>query len=339
MPRPALAPRSLRLPEAVETILPGLMLALGLAALALGVQRLAGVTALSPLILGVGFGILLRNLAGPIAGTGPGLTFAMRRLLRLGIVLLGLQITLAQVAAVGLGGLAAITLTLVLTFVATKAMGRMLGVDARLSELIAAGTAVCGASAILAANTVTRGRDEDVAYAVASITVLGTASMLLLPLLAGPLGLSDEIYGLWAGASVHEVAQAVGASFAQGDVAGQSGTVAKITRVMLLAPLIMAMGLVAARRGGGSGARAPAPWFALGFLAMIGVNSVVDLPAGFRDGMGMLTAFLLTVALVAMGLETDLRRLRAVGLRPLLLGVMASVFVAVTALALILLLV
>jgi Predicted membrane protein len=338
MPRPALVTRPLRLPAAIKSVLPGLGLAAGLALLALAIQRSAGIAGLSPMILGVGFGILLRNIAGPIPGTGPGLHFAMRRLLRLGIVLLGLQITLGQVAAVGIGGLLAIALTLALTFVATKAMGRLLGVDPRLSELIAAGTAVCGASAILAANTVTRGRDEDVAYAVACVTVLGSAAMLTLPMLAAPLGLTAETYGLWVGASVHEIAQVVGAAFAQGEVAGQSGTVAKIARVMLLAPLIMTMGLFAARRGGASGARAPAPWFALGFLAMIGLNSVIELPEGLRQSTATATSFLLTIALVAMGLETDIRRLRATGLRPLLLGALATLFVSLTALGLILLL-
>ncbi|WP_237685038.1 YeiH family protein [Szabonella alba] len=338
MPRTALVPRRFRLPAADGSILPGLALALGLALLALALQRAAGIPGLGPMILGVGLGIVLRTCAGPIPQTGPGLRFAMRRLLRLGIVLLGLQVTVAQVAAVGLGGLVAITLTLALTFVVTRAVGRAMGVDGRLCDLIAAGTAVCGASAILAANTVTRGRDEDVAYAVACITLLGTASMLLLPLLAAPLGLTPEIYGLWVGASVHEVAQVVGAAFAQGDVAGQSGTVAKIARVMLLAPLVMAMGLMAARRGGGSTGRAPMPWFALGFIAMILLNSVIDLPDVLRQTTGSVTTVLLTVALVAMGLETDLSRLRAVGLRPLLLGVFATLFVSATALVLILLL-
>ncbi|WP_236638439.1 YeiH family protein [Mangrovicoccus ximenensis] len=190
----------------------------------------------------------LRNTAGVHAGLAPGIGFALKKLLRLAIVLLGLQLTLAQIGGIGPGGIAAIVLTLAATLAFTKAMGRVLGVEPRLAELIAAGTSVCGASAILACNTVTRGRDEDVAYAIACVTVFGSLSMILFPLLAGPLGLAPQDFGLWAGASIHEVAQVVGTAFAGGEAAGQTGTIAKLSRVILLAPVVLSLGLMARRR-------------------------------------------------------------------------------------------
>ena len=319
----------------LRRLAPGVGLAVLLALVATGVQRASGIAGLSPLVIAMVLGMGLRNSFGALPGTQAGITFSMRRILRFAIILLGFQLTLSQVAAVGAQGIAVIVLTLVCTFLFTKAMGRAMGVERRLAELIAAGTSVCGASAVIATNTVTRGADEDVAYAIACVTVFGSLSMLLFPLLAGPLGLGPQSYGLWSGAAIHEVAQVVAAAFAQGAEAGQAGTVAKLSRVILLAPLILSLGFWAVRRGTGAGAeggpvqaKAPMPWFVLGFIAVVALNSLVHLPDLWQGRMVTATAFLLTVALAAMGLETDFRKLRAKGLRPLALGALAWVFVS-----------
>lgn len=322
---------------------PGLGLAALVAAAAMGLQRASGLAALSPLVLALVIGALIRNLAGPIPAAAPGLGFAMKRVLRAAIVLLGFKLTLAQLAAIGLPGVVIVTLTLSATFLFTKLMARELGVEPRLGELIAAGTSVCGASAVIACNTVTRGSDEDVAYAIACVTIFGTASMVLMPLLAGPLGLGAQAYGIWVGASVHEVAQVAGAAFAQGEVAGQAGTVAKLSRVVLLAPLILILGRFAAARARGEGAegpgtgRAPTPWFVFGFLGVVALNSLgAPLPETLRGGLATTTDLMLTLALAAMGLETDIRRLRLKGLRPLALGALAWAFISGLGLALVL---
>lgn len=320
-------------------VMPGLSLATGLAAAALVLLAVAGVTGLSPLIVAMVLGMAVRNLFGPLRGASPGVAFAMRRVLRAAIVLLGFQITFAEAASVGLAGLAVIAALLAATFVFTRAAGRVLGVDAGLSELIAAGTAVCGASAVLACNTVTRAADEDVAYAVACVTVFGSLSMVAMPMLAGPLALEAEAYGLWVGAAVHEVAQVVAAAFAQGEAAGQAGTVAKLSRVMLLAPLVLTLGALARRRHRGNGSSAaasvPVPWFVFGFIGVVAANSAFGLPAGWHEGIALSTSFMLTVALAAMGLETDMRALRRKGLRPLLLGAAAAFFIAAAGLVLV----
>lgn len=316
-------------------ILPGLSLALALALVALAVQRLSGIAALSPLVVAMVLGMAVRNLAGTPAMLRPGIAFCLRRILRLAIVALGFQLTLGQLRQIGLAGLGLIVATLVLTFLFTRRAGRWLGVGPELSELIAAGTAVCGASAVIATNTVTRGSDEDVAYAIACVTVFGSASMLLFPLLGAALGLDGAQYGIWVGASVHEVAQVVGAAFQRGPEAVQAATVVKLGRVMLLAPLILALGAAARRRGAEGQGRAPTPWFVLGFVAVMLANSAWPLSPGARAAAGLATSFLLTVALAAMGLETDIRRLRARGVRPLALGAAGWVFVSALALGLV----
>jgi uncharacterized integral membrane protein (TIGR00698 family) len=316
---------------------PGILLVAAIAATAVLLQRSFGVVALSPLIISIAIGILVRNTVGLPAAAVPGIKFALRRVLRFAIILLGLQLTVADVGAIGGAGLLAIVATMVATFLFTKWVARYVGVDCKLAELIAAGTSICGASAVIATNTVTRARDEDVAYAVACVTVFGSISVILFPILANAMQLSAETYGLWTGATIHEVAQVVAAAFQGGEAAGQAGTVAKLTRVILLAPLILTLGLFAARRSGGrSEAAAPVPWFVFGFLALVAVNSLVTIPPEAHAAIVTTTAFLLSMALAAMGLETDIGKLRAKGWRPLALGAIATVFISAFGLAAIL---
>jgi uncharacterized integral membrane protein (TIGR00698 family) len=301
-----------------------------MAGAAFALREIPGVGTFSPLILAILIGIAFHNAIGTPARAKPGVTFALRRILRLAIVLLGLQLTAAQVAAVGAGGIAIIVLTLVATFIFTVWLGRMIGVERKLAELIAAGTSICGASAVIATNTVTQANDEDVAYAVACVTVFGSLAMFVYPLLPGLLHLSPHAYGLWAGASIHEIAQVVAAAFQDGGEAGEFGTIAKLSRVMMLAPVVIALGLMASRRAGcgGTTARPPLPWFVLGFIALVGVNSIVTVPPGAKEIIVTATTFLLAMALAAMGLETDIAKLRAKGVRPLFLGLAAFLFIA-----------
>ncbi|MBK1664415.1 hypothetical protein CKO38_01080 [Rhodospirillum rubrum] len=317
--------------------LPGLGLALAVAGGGFLLHRLPGLDRVSPLIVSIILGMAFNSLWGTPDWAAAGLKVALRRLLRLAVVLLGLQITLDQLAALGVSGMAVIVLTLLLTFFLTKALGRLIGVERKLAELIAVGTAVCGASAVVAANTVTQAEDEDVAYAIACVTVFGTLAMILYPVLAGALGLGPAAYGLWTGASIHEIAQVLAAGFQHGPQAGEAATVAKLARIALLAPLVLAMGLWKSRGADTSakGARPPIPWFVVGFIVMIGVSSLVHPSVAVSQGAATLTSVLMTVALAAMGLETSLGKLRARGLRPLLLGAASWMVVGLGALALV----
>jgi uncharacterized integral membrane protein (TIGR00698 family) len=319
---------------------PGLVLTAAIAAAAFGLRQIPYVSVLSPIILSIAIGMVFHNIIGTPAMAKPGVTFSMRRLLRFAIILLGLQLTASQLVEVGASGLAIIAATLTATFLFTVQLGRLIGVDRQLSELIAAGTSICGASAVIATNTVTRAPDEDVAYAVACVTVFGSIAMFVYPLFPGLLHLDPHAFGLWSGASIHEIAQVVAAAFQDGRDAGEFGTIAKLARVTMLAPVVMSLGFIAARQAriGGhaqSTARAPLPWFVLGFIALVGVNSLVAIPAEMRSVIVTLTTFLLSMALAAMGLETDIRKLYAKGLRPLLLGASAFLFISSFSLVLI----
>lgn len=324
----------------LASLVPGVLLTAAIAGAALALRQLPGVGMFSPMILAILIGILIRNALGTPAIAKPGIVFSMRRILRAAIILLGFQLTVGQIIAVGADGLAVIVVTLLATFIFTVQAGRLFGVSPQLAKLIAAGTSICGASAVIATNTVVRASDEDAAYAVACVTIFGTIAMFLYPLLPALLNLDAQTYGLWAGASIHEIAQVVAAAFQGGQAAGEFGTIAKLARVTMLAPLVIALGVIATRRASASGesagaASVPLPWFVLGFIALVGLNSLISIPDETRAMIVVATAFMLSMALAAMGLEIDLRKLRSTGLRPMMLGAAAFAFIASFSLALI----
>src|SRR6202030_1731151 len=226
-----------------------------------------------PMILSIMIGIVFHNTVGTAAWAKAGVTFSLRRLLRLAIILLGLQLTSSQVIEIGGRGLGIVVATVLATFVFTVWIGKLLGVERKLAQLIAAGTSICGASAVIATNTVTNGDDEDVAYAVACVTIFGSIAMFAYPLLPTLLHLDPHGFGLWSGASIHEIAQVVAAAFQDGKRAGEFGTIAKLSRVMLLAPVVIVLGWLASRKGASddgastASSRPPMPWFVLGFIA------------------------------------------------------------------------
>ena len=323
-------------------ILPGLLLTSLVAGTSFAIRMLPGMTTFSPLILSMVIGIAYHNIVGTAAWARQGVTFSLRRLLRLAIILLGLQLTTSQVIEIGGRGLGIIAASVLATFAFTIWTGKWLGVAPKLAQLIAAGTSICGASAVIATNTVTNADDEDVAYSVACVTVFGSVAMFSYPLLRGLVHLDPQSFGLWAGASIHEIAQVVAVAFQDGQKAGEFGTIAKLSRVMLLAPMVVAIGFMAARgtkrrtpEAGKPSALPPLPWFVLGFVAMVGINSLVAIPPDARAWIVAATTFLLSVALAAMGLETDIGKLASRGLRPALLGAFAFLFIAAFSLTLI----
>ncbi|MBB6412520.1 YeiH family protein [Mesorhizobium sangaii] len=309
-------------------VVPGIVLVAMITGVAFSARNLSGFALFSPMILAVVAGMIYSNVLGTPAHAKVGIAFSQRRLLRFAIVLLGFQLTLGQVVSIGAGGVGIVALTLGSTFLFTITLGRLIGVDAKLAQLIAAGTSICGASAIVASNIVTDARDEDVTYAVASITLFGTVAMLGFPLLAPVLGLDQHAFGLWAGASIHEVAQVIGAGFQNGTQSGEIATVAKLTRVAMLAPMVIALGLMARRKSSSqSAARPPMPWFVAAFVAVVALNSLVTVPPEVKSAMALATTIMLTMGLAAMGLQADISQLRSRGLRPLALAFSAFLFI------------
>jgi uncharacterized integral membrane protein (TIGR00698 family) len=333
--RPAPGPLRAR-GRAVARTLPGLLAVAAATALAYAVAGL--VTGLNPSTVAVVLGALLVNLRLHRPLLHAGTRFAGHRLLRIAVVLLGLQLALPQLVALGVPGLAVVLVTVAITFTGTRLLGRLLRVPPARSLLVATGFSICGASAVAAMAPVADGEDDDTGIAVALVTLCGSLAILLLPLLRVPLGLDPAAFGSWVGASVHDVGQTV-ATADRVPGALTAAVVVKLTRVVLLAPLVAGVA-VAARRGRSTaapreaGRRPPVvPLFVAGFLAAIAVASAGVLPAAVLSAAHVVQGVLLTAALVGLGTGISLAVLRRTGGRALVLGLLAWLLVAAVAYA------
>ncbi|WP_116042638.1 YeiH family protein [Amycolatopsis palatopharyngis] len=313
---------------APRNLLPGLTLvAVGVAVAFL--VNLA-VPALSALTIAVVLGVVAGNLPRVPDATSAGVRWATRRLLRGGVVLLGLQLAVPQVLQLGAGTILAVVLTVAISFLGTLGLGRLLHVPHGLSVLVATGFSICGASAIAAMEGVVKRKDSDVATAVALVTLYGSLAIVAVPLLGPMLGFTGVGLGEWAGLSVHEVAQVVAAASPAGAAAVATATVVKLSRVVLLAPMVATVSMVQ-RRGtpAESGSRPPlVPLFVLGFLAMVALRTVDVLPTGALDVAKVLTTLLLAGALFGLGCAVRVRALIRTGPRALLLGLFSTLLVA-----------
>jgi uncharacterized integral membrane protein (TIGR00698 family) len=317
---------------ALAPLLPGLLVVAAATVVAFGVQGL--LPALTASTVAVALGAVVRSTGAFRPSWKPATGFAARRLLRIAVVLLGLQLPLAGVAALGFGGIALVLGVVVVTFFGTQLIGRALGLPPARSLLVATGFSICGASAIAAVRPATDADDEDTTTAIALVTLCGTLAIVLLPLLRGPFGLDVQQFGAWAGASVHDVGQAV----ATGDrVPGALATVVvvKLSRVLLLAPLVA---LVALRRrrtaGAGTAQRPPVlPLFVAAFVAAVALRATGLLPEELLGGAQRVQSVLLVAALFALGTGIDVPHLVRTGGRSLVLGLSSWVLVAGVALA------
>jgi len=322
-----------------QEVIKGVLLVGGLAASTIVLQHGTGLKTLSPLILAIILGIFVRNTIGVAPVFQPGIRFSLKRILRLAIILLGLRLSLIEVMTVGSTGLLIVGVTLVSTFWFTCWLGKRLGINTKLTQLIAAGTSVCGASAVVATNSVVEGTEEDTAYAVAMVTAFGSIAMLLYPVLPALLQLTPEAFGVWCGASIHEVAQVVAAAFQHGVVSGELATIAKLSRILFLAPMIVLLGIFSVKSKSVeqklSWQQLPIPWFILFFLVVVVMNSLQLIPEMLKALLIQTNYFFLTLSLAAMGLETNLHKIKQSGIKPVYLAGASWMFLASLSLVLI----
>ncbi|HBZ62963.1 MAG TPA: putative sulfate exporter family transporter, partial [Acidimicrobium sp.] len=267
-----------------------------------------------------------------------GLGFAARNLLRLGIVLLGLQLSFSQVRELGAPGLVLVIVVVAATFTGTQWLGKKMGLSPGLSLLVATGFSICGASAIAAMRPVSDADDDDMAYAIALVTICGTLAIFLLPAIGEIIGFSGAQFGSWVGASVHDVAQTVATAASGNDDAQDAAIVVKLTRVMLLAPLVAAVSFTLRRKlshtnitdSNTQKAKLPpiVPLFIIGFIAAISINSSFNLPSELVSNVKWLEKSLLACALAGLGAGVDIKKLRRVGTRPLALGLISWMLIA-----------
>ncbi len=348
VPPPSASPRK-SVGHALRRTAPGLLTAAAAVAVAYLVHAL--LPAVPVLTAAVALGLLAANLPGTATAAAgswrPGLALAAKRFLRIGIVLLGLKVSLVDIAGLGWMALALIVVLVLASFAGTYAICKLFRLPREEPLLIASGFSICGVSAIGAMAAVRRSRTADTVVPIALVTLCGTLAIAALPLAGGLLGLPPEVFGTWAGASVHDVGQVVATAQTAGTAALAAAVVVKLARVVLLAPMTAAAGLLARRAwagadeaangsaAGGSGTRPPlVPLFVLGFLAMILVRTTGLLPETLLEAAGGLQELLFAAALFGLGAGVRVGTLFASGIRAVAAALASWAWVAGLGLAL-----
>jgi uncharacterized integral membrane protein (TIGR00698 family) len=315
-------------------IVPGLTLTVAITALVLGIAQFT--PTVSPLLLAIVVGAVLANCVPLPQRVQPGLQFSAKRLLRVGVALLGLQLTFADILGLGPAVIAVVVAIVALGIGGTMVMGRLLGLSWTQRLLIACGFSICGAAAAAAVDGVVDAEDEEVVTAIALVVVFGTIMIGALPLLSNVLGHDERAAVIWAGGAVHEVAQVVATGGAIGGAALTVAVVVKLARVVLLAPVLAVIGWQVRRREDTApGTRRPPliPLFVVAFLACAALRTTGLLPESALATAKLLQTALLTAAMFALGAGVRLAALRRVGPRPLILALLSTVWVAGIALA------
>ncbi|MGL4240695.1 MAG: YeiH family protein [Beijerinckiaceae bacterium] len=315
--------------EAVTRNAPGVLLSAGVAVAAVlaepAMKRLTGGFSLPAMVIALFIGIALNRLAAD-ARFQPGITWCVKKLLRIAIGLLGLRIALGDILGLGLGTLVLVVVSMVVTIAATIWLARFFGQEAGYGALAGAANAVCGASATLATSTVVpqyRNKDADTAFTVVMANAISTVVMLAYPPLCVWLGLTAQETGVMLGATIHDMAQVVGAGYAVSDPVGNTSVVVKLFRVFLLLPVVLAIGWWFTRQGGAAGeAKVPPPVFAIVFLVLVLVNTaamampqLLPLYLPVKAALGEVSKWGLLLAIAALGLGTSVTAILAVGWR------------------------
>ena len=305
------------------------VIAIGVA-LAYSVNKFEG--AISPLFMSMVFGLILVNTVGWSEEGKEASTFAAKRCLRFGVVLLGFQISIDKFIAVGPRGLIAVVVIVSGVFLGLRAAARRAGLSDSLSTLIAGGFAICGATAIAAISSTRKSEERDVSYAVAVVALCGTLSVFVIPFIAHLFSSSDATAGAWIGAAVHDVGQVIATASLMSPEALDSAVIVKLTRVVLLIPLILFLSAKSAEK---KSLRSATPTFVLGFVVCALLVNALPLSDSTISFGKELSKIFLSIGLFGMGLGVKWSSIRALGAKPLLIGLSAWVVCGVFALGVI----
>lgn len=321
-------------------ILPGLVLSLGLAAIARFLEGLLTIHIIGASVIALFLGMIINTFFRP-KWLKPGLKFTSKKVLKLAIILLGASLSVRVILEVGKLSLVVMCFTLLTCFGGGYLIGRALKLNWKISNLISAGTGICGGSAIAAIAPVIDAEDTDIAYAMSATFLFDMAMILLFPIMGQAMGLSDMAYGLWAGTAVNDTSSVVAAGYAFSEAAGDFATMVKLTRTLSIIPTVLVFAFInlrLKRRAGQENAEGKKvsilklfPWFILGFLALAAVNSFGLIPAAVSTGAKDVSKFLMVSALAAIGLNTSLKDMKRSGIRPMIHGFIISALVVIVA--------
>jgi uncharacterized integral membrane protein (TIGR00698 family) len=306
----------------------GLLLAMGIALVAWYLGH--AVPLIGGPVFGIVLGIAVRNLLSPPESFNPGIQFASKQVLQWSIIALGFGLSLTQVAKTGLQSLSVTLVTMTTAFVTAVVLGRLMKVDNKLQVLIGVGTAICGGSAIAAVTPIIKPDDHDTAFAISTIFLFNVVAVLLFPLLGHALHLSDLGFGTWAGTAINDTSSVVAAGYSYSKAAGDFATIVKLTRATLIIPICLILAIVVAvrekRAAKQSGVASDFslsrifPWFILWFLVASAARTAGFVPVSIQPLLHLAAEFMIIVALTAIGLSANLRKMASAGARPILLG-------------------
>ena len=333
--------------KTISELCPGVLFALLIAFIAKFLESLLPIHLIGASVIALFIGMVINYFWTPTPHIQKGLQFTSKKILKFAIILLGASLSIGTILEVGKMSLTVMVFTLLTCFGGGYIVGKALGLNWKLSNLISAGTGICGGSAIAAIAPVIEADDHDIAYAMSATFLFDMAMILLFPILGQMLGLSDMAYGLWAGTAVNDTSSVVAAGYAYSEAAGDFATMVKLTRTLAIIPTVVIFALVQMRLkkkellAMGQNVNAASkvnlakvfPWFILGFLAMALINSLGFIPVSLSNLLKELSKCLMIAALAAIGLNTGFHEMRQSGIKPMIHGFIISALVVIVALA------
>lgn len=331
----------------VLKLFPGVILSALIALLAVWLESLLPIHLVGAAVIAMFIGIMLNPLIKDKKVFASGLKVTSKKILKFAIILLGLSLNITTILHVGKMSLAVMVFTLLTCFGGGYFIGKALGLNWKLSNLISAGTGICGGSAIAAIAPTIEADDNDVAYAMSATFLFDMAMILLFPIMGQAIGMTDQAFGIWAGTAVNDTSSVVATGYAFSEAAGDYATMVKLTRTLAIIPTVITFALIQlrikrkeARAVSLDGTEVKAnfsimkifPWFILGFLGMSIVASIFPIPTAVVSGTKTLSKFLMVCALSAIGLNTSFKDLKKSGIRPMIHGFIISALVVIVAL-------
>ena len=328
-------------------LFPGILLSAAIALFAVWIESLLPIHLVGAAVIAMFIGMVLNRWIKGRAIFATGLKFTSKKLLKFAIILLGLSLNITTILHVGKLSLTVMIFTLLTCFGGGYFIGRALGLNWKLSNLISAGTGICGGSAIAAIAPTIDADDNDVAYAMSATFLFDMAMIVLFPIMGRALGMTDQAFGIWAGTAVNDTSSVVATGYAFSEAAGDFATMVKLTRTLAIIPTVITFALIQLRLKrkealaqsqnadelkANFSIRKIFPWFILGFLAMSIVASISPIPAAVVSGTKSISKFLMVCALSAIGLNTSFADMKKSGIRPMIHGFIISALVVIVAL-------
>lgn len=334
--------------KSIVTILPGFLIAILIAIIANFLESLFPIHIIGGSVIALFIGMIINSFYKP-AFLAAGLKFTSKKILKFAIILLGASLSIKTILTVGKMSLIVMIFTLLTCFGGGYLIGKALGLNWKLSNLISAGTGICGGSAIAAISPVIEAEDRDVAYAMSATFLFDIAMIVLFPIMGKWLGLSDMAYGLWAGTAVNDTSSVVAAGFAFSEAAGNFATMVKLTRTLSIIPVVIIFAFINIRVKKKQSKLITStseqnickkvnilslfPWFIVGFIFLAIINSFGFIPNAVSITAKELSKFLMVTSLAAIGLNTSFKDMRKSGIAPMVHGFIISLLVVIVAIS------